>query len=107
MAKQVVEMDYNTITQASKSFDDQRQLLEGIGKALKIVVDILKATAFLSMGTTKALEKYLEGIMKAVNALAKVCGEFSGDLKQAVTEHKTGDYKGGNYFEKGRNLGLG
>jgi DNA topoisomerase IA len=100
-------MDYNTITQASKAFDQQRQVLEGIGKALKIVVDILKAAACVSMGTTKALERYLEGIMKAVNALAKVCDEFSKDLAQAVKEHKSGDYKGGTYFTKGRDLGLG
>jgi hypothetical protein len=106
MAKTVVSMDYNTITQASKSFEQQQQILEAIGKALKIVVDILKAVACVSMGTTKALEKYLEGIMKAVNALAKVCGEFAKDLAQAVTDHRNGDYKGGTYFEKGADLGL-
>ena len=72
-----------------------------MAKALEIAINILRAMAFASLGTSLALANYLDTIKQKVEALAKVCEEFSGDLAQAVNDHKKGDVKGKNYFGEG------
>ena len=101
MATDVVEMDYDVIQAVSKGFSQVSDALKKIGKALQIAVQILRATAFLSMGINEALARWLEGIQKAVENLAKVCTEFSGDLARAINDHKKGDVKGRGYFGEG------
>ncbi len=101
MATQVVEMDYDVIQAVSKGFNQVAEALKKIGKALQIAIQILRATAFASLGTGEAMARWLEGILKAVENLAKVCLEFSADLARAITDHKVGDIKGKRYFGEG------
>lgn len=101
MATDVVEMDYDVIQAVSRGFRQISDALKKIGKALQIAVQILRATAFLSAGINEAMARWLEGIQKAVENLAKVCMEFSGDLARAITDHKKGDIKGRRYFGEG------
>lgn len=101
MATDVVEMDYDVIQAVSRGFHQISDALKKIGKALQIAVQILRATAFLSAGINEAMARWLEGIQKAVENLAKVCMEFSGDLARAITDHKKGDVKGRRYFGEG------
>ena len=101
MARQVVQMDYAVIGDVSKGFSAAQQMLTMIGKALGIAIQILRAAALLSMGTSLALARYLENIQKKVNNLAKLCGEFSTDLARAIGDHRKGDYAGKRYFGEG------
>ena len=101
MATQVVQMDYEVVTAVSKGFGLQAQTLRTVAKALEIAINILRAMAFASLGTSLALANYLDTIKQKVEALAKVCEEFSGDLAQAVNDHKKGDVKGKSYFGEG------
>jgi len=101
MARQVVQMDYAVVGDVSKGFSAAQQMLTMIGKALGIAIQILRAAALLSMGTSLALARYLENIQKKVNNLAKLCGEFSTDLARAITDHRKGDYAGKRYFGEG------
>ncbi len=97
----VVAMTYQPIQEVSRGFQQAAQMLRMIAKALAIAVQILRAMAFASMGTSLALANYLEVIQKKCENLAKVCEEFSGDLNRAVNDHKSGDYKAGSYFGEG------
>jgi hypothetical protein len=101
VATQVVQMDYGVITEVSKGFSVAAQMLKTVSKVLGILINILRATAFFSMGTSLALANYLENIQRAIDNLAKVLDEFAGDLSRAVTDHKRGDYKGKTYFGEG------
>lgn len=101
MATQVVEMDYGVITAVSKGFRAQADALKAIGKILAAAIQILRATAFFSMGTSLALAKYLEVIKKKVQKLSKLCEEFSGDLAAAIMDHRKGDVRGKHYFGEG------
>ena len=104
MATQVVEMDYGVITNVSKGFKATADALKALGKILAAAIQVLRAAAFFSLGTSLALANYLEVIKKKVEALAKLCTEFSQDLARAVTDHKTGDIKGKRYFGRGIEL---
>ncbi len=101
MATQVVEMDYGVIQAVSKGFGEAAEALRTMAKILEKAVQVLKAMAFFSAGISLALAKWLEGIQKAMENLAKICEEFSNDLARAIQDHKTGDIKGKRYFGEG------
>lgn|SRR5574341_2397831 len=97
----VVAMQYQPILEVSRGFQQAAQILRTVAKVLQALVQILRAMAFASMGTSLALANYLDVIRQKCEKLAKVCEEFSQDLSRAVTDHKNGDYKAGSYFGEG------
>ncbi len=99
MAGQVVQMDYSIIGSVSKGFQTSAEMLDGVGKALEIAIDILRATAIFSFGTTAALAQYLTVIKQKVEKLSKACTWFSQNLAQAIGDHRKGDVEGKHYFE--------
>jgi hypothetical protein len=101
MAGQLVQMDYQVMSEVSKGFSTAAQMLTTIGKVLEALVQVLRAMAFASMGTSLALANYLDVIKGKVNNLAKVCTEFSQDLARAIDDHKKGDVTGKRYFGEG------
>lgn len=101
MAGQVVQMDYGVVSDVSKGFATARDVLTTVRKVLEALVQVLRALAFASMGTSLALARYLDVIKQKVNNLAKVCNEFSGDLARAIDDHKRGDIQGKRYFGEG------
>ena len=101
MAGQVVQMDYAVVGDVSKGFGVAAQTLDTISKVLAVLVQILRAMALASLGTTAALAQYLDTIQKKCANLSKICNEFSGDLAAAVQDHKKGDFQGKRYFGEG------
>jgi hypothetical protein len=94
-------MDYGVVMEVSKGFSTASEMLKMVSKVLGILIQILRATAFASFGTSLALANYLETIQKKIDNLAKICDEFAGDLERAVGDHKRGDIKGKRYFGEG------
>jgi len=98
---QVVQMDYKVVDEVSKGFATARDVLTTVGKVLEALVQVLRAAALFSFGTSAALAQYLDNIKNKVNNLAKVCNEFSDDLARAIDDHKKGDIQGKRYFGEG------
>ena len=65
------------------------------------MIQVLRAMAFLSGGTSAALAQYYQVIKDKIDILSKICDEFAEDLAKAVTDHKNGDIKGKSYFGEG------
>lgn len=101
MASTVVEMDYDVMNAVSKGFKGVATSLKAIGKALEVAIQILRAAAFASMGTSLALANYLDVIKQKVEKLAGICEEFATDLAQAINDHRKGDVRGKRYFGEG------
>ncbi len=101
MATQVVQMDYKVVGEVSKGFATSRDVLTTVGQVLEALIQVLRAAALLSMGTSAALAQYLDNIKNKVNNLAKICNEFSNDLSRAIDDHKRGDVQGKRYFGEG------
>jgi len=101
VASQVVQMDYEVVLAVSGGFTASAVTLRMVATVLDALIQVLRAMAFASLGTSLALANYLENIKNKIEKLAKVCEEFAGDLKRAVTDHKRGDVKGGSYFGEG------
>src|SRR5260370_35895761 len=99
MAGQVVQMDYAVVGDVSKGFGTASDVLNTVGKVLEVLVGILRATAFFSMGTSAALAQYLDNIKQKVQNLAQLCQKFSDNLARAINDHKKGDVQGTTYFQ--------
>lgn len=101
MASTTVQMDYGVVQQGSKVFSTVADMLRNVAKVLEVLINILRASAFLSGGTSLALANYLENIKNKIKPLAKLCDEFSGDLSRAIQDHRRGDVQGKRYFGEG------
>ncbi len=102
MAGQVVQMDYAVVGDVSKGFSTASDVLKTVGKVLEVLVGILRATAFFSMGTSAALAQYLDNIRQKVENLANICqNRFAQPLSQAIGDHRKGDVQGKRYFGEG------
>ena len=99
MAGQVVQMDYTVIGNVSKGFNTAHETLDAVGKVLEAAIQILRAAAFFSLGTTQALANYLDVIKQKVEKLSKACVYFAQNLARAIGDHQKGDVEGKHYFE--------
>jgi hypothetical protein len=97
VAEQVVEMDYDEIQKVADNFKEDAEKCRMIAKVLEGVIAVLKASFFAQIFMKKLID-WLEGIKKALENLAKVDEEFSGDLEFAIARHKEGDYQGMSRF---------
>ena len=96
-----VQMDYKVVGQASKMFSTTATMLKTVSKVLAGLIQILRASAFFSAGTSLALANYLENIKNMIDNLVKVCEEFAGDLSRAINDHKRGEVDAKGYFGEG------
>lgn len=99
MAGQVVQMDYTVIGNVSKGFNTAHETLDAVGKVLEAAIEMLRASAIFSFGTTAALAQYLSLIKDKVQKLSKACVWFSQNLARAIGDHQKGDVEGKHYFE--------
>ena len=100
MADQVVQMNYDEIQKVADEFKDDAEQSRMVAKILEGIIAVLKVVAFLS-AFIKKLVDWMEGIKNALEKLAKVQEEFSGDLEHAIKAHKEGDYAGMSRFGEG------
>jgi gas vesicle protein len=93
-------MTYQPIQTTAKGFDTQSQTLKTVAKVLKALAQALKASFFGAILFAEIIRR-MELVADKSEKLAAVCDEFSGDLKRAVADHQSGDYKAGSYFGEG------
>jgi len=100
VADQVVEMDYDEIQKVADDFKDDAEKCRMIAKILEGIIAVLKVVAMILPFIKKVVD-WMEGIKNALENLAKVEEEFSGDLEFAISRHKVGDIQGMNRFGEG------
>jgi hypothetical protein len=99
MAGQVVEMDYPLIQAVEKGFRQQSDFILAVGKAAVAAFAIAEACAIFPP-LAAYYGRCKDAVNKKTDELSKTLLEFADDLKQAVTDHKKGDYQGKTYFGK-------
>jgi len=98
---QKIAMHYPTIQQVSQGFKQAAQILRTVAKVLDALIQILRAMAFASMGTSLALANYLQTIKEKIEKLAKVCEWFSQNLDNALKAHQQGVSDSAQFFTQG------
>ena len=104
MAKEIVQMDYAVMGKASQTFETSASILDNVSRALTVLYGECIGKAFVNPVIAVALMSRITMLKQRTDKLSKVCTEFSVDMKRAVQEHKTGDYKAGTYFTQGIDL---
>jgi len=98
MAGSVVQMDYEVIGDVSKGFTERSQQSKIIGQVTNTIITALLANPLVSMTIGPLLRQINQAVQKKTKELSQLCDEFAKDLKEAIKDHKNGDFEGKSYF---------
>ncbi len=97
MAEEVY-MDIPAVEKMGNDFKNFGDVLNAVAKALEAISFVLKATAWISFGSTAALSAYVDRIKPNVQRAANKMNELSGDIQSAIRAYRDGDYSGSRRF---------
>lgn len=95
---QEVFMDIPQVEKMSKSFETFGDTLDVVAKTLEAISSLLKATAWLSLGSTAAVATFIDRILPNVKRAAAKMKEISGDIMSAIKAYRDGDFSGSRRF---------
>lgn len=98
MATNEVFMDIPLVEKMGKDFHTFGEVLDGVSKALEVISMVLKATAWISFGSTAAVSTYIDRIKPNVKRAADKMRELSGDIQGAIKAYRDGDLSGSKRF---------
>jgi hypothetical protein len=93
-----VSMDYGVVETMANVHGTSGEMLDAVGKALRIASQILKATAMFGMVGNYAIAAYLDNIAPKVEKLAATNKELKQDLQGAIVSLRDGDQSGSQRF---------
>jgi type II secretory pathway component PulF len=95
---QEVYMDIPQVEKISKSFETFGEILDAVAKTLEAVSAVLKATAWLSLGSTAAVAAFIDRILPNIKRVAAKMKELAGDITGAIKAYRDGDMSGSRRF---------
>lgn len=93
-----VYMDIPAVEKMGNDFKNFGEVLNAVAKALEAISFVLKATAWISFGSTAALSAFVDRIKPNVQRAANKMIELSGDVQSAIRAYRDGDYSGSRRF---------
>ncbi len=93
-----VYMDIPAVEKMGNDFKNFGEILNAVAKALEAISFVLKATAWVSFGSTAALSAFVDRIKPNVQRAANKMIELSGDIQSAIRAYRDGDYSGSRRF---------
>ncbi len=98
MANDEVYMDIPAVRSMAKNFDNIGDVLENVNSKLELLVNTLKATAFIGLVGGGAVIAFIEMIKPHVKRMGDKCHELHGDLNASVAAYERGDQRGATRF---------
>lgn len=93
-----ISMEVPAVQKLSTDFKKFSDLLNLINKALEVLANILKTTAFIGLVGGAAVLHFIETIKPQIKSMADLCAELSRDLSTTVKAFQEGDMQGANLF---------
>jgi hypothetical protein len=97
-SSQGVFMDTDAVRGFGKNFQTISEVLDGVAKAMEVLSNVLKATAFVGLVGGYAVAQVLDQIRPQIEKLAEKCEEISKDLDASVDAYERGDELGSTRF---------
>jgi hypothetical protein len=91
-------MNIPEVQNISKTFARITDVLKGVSQALQVLIDTLKATAFIGLVGGLAEAHFLEIMKKQLDQMAQKTDELSKDVAAAVQAYERGDEQGATRF---------
>lgn len=98
MARQEVYMNIPEVQNIAKTFARITDVLKGVSQALQVLIDTLKATAFIGLVGGLAEAHFLEIMKRQLDQMAQKTDELSKDVSAAVEAYERGDEQGATRF---------
>ena len=95
---QEVFMDIPQVEKMGKTFDGFGDTLDVVAKTLEALSLLLKATAWLSLGSTAAMATFIDRILPNIKRAAAKMKEIAGDITGAIKAYRDGDMTGSRRF---------
>lgn len=93
-----VFMNVPAVRKMSRNFSAISRVLKNVSKTLQMLMNILKATAFVGLVGGLAVERYISMIKPQIDRLAKDSAEIAKDLTAAADAYERGDAQGALRF---------
>ena len=97
-SNQGVYMDTDAVRDMAKNFGTIGDVLEAVNKALEMLSNVLKATAFVGLVGGYAVANYIDSIRPQIEDIAEKCEELNKDLDASVNAYEQGDELGSTRF---------
>jgi len=98
MAQNEVYMNIPDVEGIAKTFGTISEVLKGVVVALDVLINILRATAFVGMVGGLAQAHFMEIMKRQLDQMAEKCEEISSDVSAAVEAYQRGDQQGATKF---------
>lgn len=93
-----VYMDVPAVRNMAKAFGQIGEVLKAVCKVLEVLVNTLKATAFIGAVGGMAVVNFIEMIKPHIEEMAAKCEELNVDLDFSVDAYERGDGLGATRF---------
>jgi hypothetical protein len=93
-----VYMDIPAVHQMAKNFGNIGDVLATVNQTLEILVNTLKATAFIGLVGGGAVIAFIEMIKPHIKNMSDKCKELNRDLESSVRAYERGDAQGATRF---------
>jgi len=94
----LVYMNIPQVQGIAQTFTQINETLRAVSTALGVLIDILKATAFIGLVATLAEAHFLEIMKRQIDQMADKAEELSKDVTAAVEAYERGDATGATKF---------
>jgi hypothetical protein len=97
-SQQGVYMDTDAVRGMAKSFGTIGDVLQGVNKAMEMLSNTLKATAFVGLVGGLAVAHYIDAIRPQIEDIPEKCEELDKDLAASANAYERGDELGSTRF---------
>lgn len=98
MAVEEVYMDIPAVREFAKTFDTISDVLNGVAKALEMISNVLKATAFFGGPGNMIAARFIDMIRPYIEQISEKCAELCKDVGASVDAYERGDAVGAARF---------
>lgn len=95
---QEVYMNVPELQNIAKTFKTLEQVLQGVLKALEVIVNMLKTAAFMGLVGASSIAYFINSLKPPIKEMAERFSELSDDLKASVDAYERGDEQGATRF---------
>ena len=94
MATEEIYMNVPEVTQIGNTFGQISDVLKNVSQVLNVMIDTLRAAAFVGFVAGAAEAQFLNVIKQYIDGIQKRCDELKKDVLASVKAYENGDQRG-------------
>src|SRR5437660_11666160 len=98
MATEEIYMNVPEVTQIGNTFGQISDVLKNVSQVLNVMIDTLRAAAFVGFVAGAAEAQFLNVIKQYIDGIQKRCDELKKDVLASVKAYENGDQRGSQKF---------